>query len=68
LHRRLNAAQLLTAYQDFVRHENQTESLVFTLTFDFGKNEFVVRQQHRMICRDFNANAARLRVIRPTFW
>ena len=32
-----------------------------------GEGKFVMGQKHRMICRDFNANTARLRVIRPTF-
>jgi hypothetical protein len=50
-----------------VRYENQPQSMVRAFTFEFGENEFVMGQQHRMICRDFNANAARLRVIRPTF-
>jgi hypothetical protein len=50
-----------------MRHENQPEGLARAVAFEFGENEFVMGQQHRKICRDFNANAACLRFIRPTF-
>ncbi|MGD0260063.1 MAG: hypothetical protein ABSD29_09590 [Verrucomicrobiota bacterium] len=53
--------------QDFVHGEDQPELLRFALALEFSEGEFVMGQKKGMLCRDFNANAARLRVIRPTF-
>ena len=57
----------MAANQDFVHRENQPELLLLALALEFGESKFVMGQQQRMIWRDFNAKAARLRVIRPTF-
>ena len=57
----------MTPNHDFVHGKDQPEFLLFALALEFGERKFVMGQQHGMICRDFNANAARLRVIRPTF-
>jgi hypothetical protein len=57
----------MTANQDFVHGEDQPEFLLLALACEFGERKLVMGQQHGMICRDFDANTARLRVIRPTF-
>jgi hypothetical protein len=57
----------MAANQDFVHGEDQPELLLLALALEFSEGEFVMGQQHGMLCRDSNTNAARLRVIRPTF-
>lgn len=56
----------MAAHQDFVSGENQPERLRLSVTLEFSKDKFIVGQQQEMLCRDFNAKTARVRVIRPT--
>src|SRR5262249_36729904 len=67
LHRRLDASQGMAANQDFVHGEDQPEFLLLAFALQFSERKLIMWQQHGMICRDFNANTSRLRVIRPTF-
>jgi hypothetical protein len=54
--------------QDLMHREDQPEFLLLAKSLEFGKRKLVMGQQHGMICRYFNANTTRLRIIRPTFW
>lgn len=66
LHCSLDASQRMAANQDFVHGEDQPKFLLLAFALEFSERKLVVGQQQGMVCRDFNANTARLRVIRPT--
>ena len=67
LHRSLNAPQGMTAQRDFVRRKDQPQTLLLSLTLEFGKSELLERQQQALFRRQFDFDCASVRVARPTF-
>ena len=67
LHRGLNASQRVAAQRDFVRGEDQAQSLFLSLALEFRKGELVERQQKALFSRQFDFDCASVRVARPTF-
>lgn len=67
LHRGLDASQGVAAQRDFVRCEDQAQSLFLSLALEFRKGELVERQQQALFSRQFDFDRASVRVARPTF-
>ena len=57
----------MAAQRDFVRGEDQPETLLLPLALEFSKGELIERQQQALFSRYFDFDRASVWIARPTF-
>lgn len=67
LHQRFDTAQRVAAQHDFMRGEDQPQSLLPAVVLEFRKGELIERQQQALFSRQFDSDRASVRIARPTF-
>jgi hypothetical protein len=59
--------QNVAGNQNLMGGENQAQLLLLLLACQFREHKFIQRQYEKVVCRRFNAQAARLRISGVTF-